>query len=126
MTSSSSFTPPAVPAARLLLVVAASLVLLSSQVAVVAQAPVPPPSVFKDDTTGAPFSVGNVFGSTCDSWSSCQNDCRSIFYKVTGASGTMTASSCGTTNFQQRFYVWKGTGSACSTFTCEGTHRMAA
>jgi hypothetical protein len=120
--SSSSTTRLAFPALRrLLLVVALPLALLSSLVAVVESEP----TNFVDsaDTTGAPVSAGNVAGS-CNGFEDCRNGCRSIFYKVSGASTEMTASSCGFVNFQQRLYLWQGTGSVCSTFTCVSTYRI--
>jgi hypothetical protein len=122
--SSSSTTRLAFSALRrrLLVAVAVSLLFLSSQVAVVAQAPAPTTFTFTDDTAGAPVSVGNAAGS-CSGYSTCLNNCRSTFYKVTGASAAVTASTCGTTDFPQRSYVWLGSGGVCSTFTCTSTYR---
>jgi hypothetical protein len=119
--SSSSTRALAFPALRrLLLVVALSLALLSSQVAVVAAEPTN--FVETGNTAGAPVSGGNGAGP-CNTYSECINGCRSHFYKVTGASSEMTASSCASSFFQQ-FYVWRGTGNLCSTFTCVSTYRI--
>jgi hypothetical protein len=126
MTVSSSSSFSALRRRHLLVVaVAVSLSLLSSQVAVVvvvvAQAPAPTTFIFTDTTAAAPASVGNVAGP-CSGYDDCRNGCRSTFYRVTGGPGSITASTCGTTNFHQRFYVWQGTDSDCSTFACIGTY----
>jgi hypothetical protein len=80
---------------------------------------------FTDDTSSAPLSAGNPSTLSCGGGglSTCINGCRSRFYKVTGGvtGGYIAATTCGTTNFAQRLYVWKGTSSDCSTFTCTGT-----
>jgi hypothetical protein len=48
-----------------------------------------------------------------------------LFYKVVtgggGAGAEITASTCGSANFQQRRFVWQGASSACSSFACTGT-----
>jgi hypothetical protein len=98
------------------------LALLSSRAAVVAGEPTI--EVFTDDTTLAPVSVGKLWDGSCSGLTNCQNDCRSIFYKVTGGSASITATSCGASAFQQRLYVWAGTGSVCSTFTCASAYRI--
>jgi hypothetical protein len=77
--------------------------------------------VFSGDTTSAALSSGNLIGA-CSSYIDCINGCRSHFYKVTGGTGGLiTASTCGTTSFGQRTYVWKGSSAACSSFTCTST-----
>jgi hypothetical protein len=90
-------------------------------------------SAFSVDTTNAPISVGNPStGCTVSNpsdgssftYTSCINQCRSIFYEVTGTGSTITASSCGATNsvlFYQQFYVWKG--NTCADFACVSTYR---
>jgi hypothetical protein len=76
---------------------------------------------FSGDTTNAPESSGNN-NTECGGLSGCINGCRSRFYKVTGGIGGISSvSTCGSVNFAQRLYVWKGSGSSCSTFTCTGT-----
>jgi hypothetical protein len=74
------------------------------------------------DTTGAALSSGNSAGS-CSTLTACINGCRSHFYKLTsnGNPAFVTDSTCGTGTFDQRIYVWQGSGSVCSTFTCKGT-----
>jgi hypothetical protein len=118
--SFSSTTPLAFSALPRLLGVALSLALLSSRAAVVAGEPTI--EVFTDDTTLAPVSVGKLWDGSCRGLTNCQNDCRSIFYKVTGGSASITATSCGASAYPQRLYVWAGTGSACSTFTCASAY----
>jgi hypothetical protein len=78
---------------------------------------------FTDDTTSAPLSAGNPSALSCGGLSTCINGCRSRFYKVTGGvtGGYLAATTCSTAHFAQRLYVWKGTRSDCSTFTCTGT-----
>jgi hypothetical protein len=90
-------------------------------------------SAFSVDTTNAPISVGNPStGCTVSNpsdgssftYTNCINQCRSIFYEVTGTGSTITASSCGATNsvlFYQQFYVWKG--NTCADFACVSTYR---
>jgi hypothetical protein len=74
------------------------------------------------NTTDAPSSVGNT-NSECGGLSGCINGCRSRFYKVTGGTplNYISANTCGSDAFANQLYVWKGSGSACSTFTCTGT-----
>jgi hypothetical protein len=76
------------------------------------------------DTTNATQSGGNPNLSCGDDLSVCINGCRSRFYKVTGGTGEfINVATCGSVNFAQRLYVWKGSGgSACSAFTCTGTY----
>jgi hypothetical protein len=72
-------------------------------------------SAFSVDTTNAPISFGNPStGCTVSNpsdgssftYTSCINQCRSLFYEVTGTGSTIAASSCGATNsflFYQQF-----------------------
>jgi hypothetical protein len=75
---------------------------------------------FTDDTTSAPLSSGNPT-PTCGSMTDCINGCHSRFYKVAGTGEWIDAFTCGTVSFAQRLYVWKGSSSVCTTFTCSGT-----
>jgi hypothetical protein len=76
---------------------------------------------FANDTTSAPLSAGNN-NTACGGLSDCINGCHSHFYKVTGATrGVINANTCGSVDFVPQLYVWKGSGSDCSTFTCTGT-----
>jgi hypothetical protein len=78
--------------------------------------------LFTDSTTAAPVSAGNPATASCGGLTGCINGCRSRFYRVTGGIGNpITATTCYHSYFPQRLYVWKGTGSDCSTFTCTGT-----
>jgi hypothetical protein len=73
------------------------------------------------DTTDAPVSTGNT-NLDCDLLTECINGCHSRFYKVTGGTGQLiSASTCAVVTLPQRLYVWKGSSSDCSTFTCTGT-----
>jgi hypothetical protein len=78
---------------------------------------------FVNDTTSAPLSVGNT-NTECGGLSDCINGCRSHFYKATGVTtaGYLGAGTCGTVDFAQRLYIWKGSNSDCSTLTCTGTY----
>jgi hypothetical protein len=73
------------------------------------------------DTTNAPVPSRNPIPE-CGGLADCINGCRSRFYKVTGGTGnTISAQTCYSVVFGQRTYVWKGSSSDCSTFTCTGT-----
>jgi hypothetical protein len=73
------------------------------------------------DTTNGPVPSRNPIPE-CGGLADCINGCRSRFYKVTGGKGSLiTATTCYSPVFGQRTYVWKGSSSDCSTFTCTGT-----
>jgi hypothetical protein len=73
------------------------------------------------NTTDAPVSAGNP-RLYCGDLTYCINGCRSRFYKVTGGTGNeISAYTCVDANFKHRLYVWMGSSSACSNFTCTGT-----
>jgi hypothetical protein len=74
---------------------------------------------FTGDTTSAPLSSGNN-NTVCGGLTDCINGCHSHFYKVTGVTtrGEIGAGTCGSADFSLQLYVWKGSGSDCSTFTC--------
>jgi hypothetical protein len=77
-----------------------------------------------DDTTGAALSSGNpVVAGGCAGLTSCVNGCPSHLYKIAGGIGSMEAATCGSNH---QIYVWKGSGSLCSTFTCEGACLMGS
>jgi hypothetical protein len=76
---------------------------------------------FMNDTSSAPLSAGNN-NTECGGLTDCINGCRSHFFKLTGGAGLpIFASTCFSTSFAQRLYIWKGSSSDCSTFTCTGT-----
>jgi hypothetical protein len=79
-------------------------------------------TVHPGDTTSAPLSAGNN-NTECGGLTDCINGCHSHFYKVTGATtgSSLYAYTCYYVNFAQRLYIWKGSSSDCSTFTCTGT-----
>jgi hypothetical protein len=83
---------------------------------------------FPGDTDRAANSTGNPNVGFCNGIYYCVNDCPSLFYKVTGgAGGNITASACGTANFFQLFYVWKGNGSGvCAGLTCHRTIQLVS
>jgi hypothetical protein len=81
---------------------------------------------FSGDTGLSPLSGGNP-ATTCGAETSCINGCRSDFYRVTAA-GLIDAQTCtdaAQTSFIPRMYLWEGSSSVCSTFSCISGTRIA-
>lgn len=65
-------------------------------------------------TIGAPIPQGNPILHCF--FIDCITGCPSRYYRLIGTGRNVTATTCGTTSFRQRTYVWKG--SSCGSLVC--------
>jgi hypothetical protein len=75
---------------------------------------------FSGDTGLSPLSGGNPT-PICGFETSCINGCRSDFYRVSAGLGVIEFQTCAEaaeTSFNPRMYLWEGSSSDCSTFSC--------